>query len=45
MGYRDASLRRSSQVFAALLAVAVGVCVAGMLFLLAAFVDGLIAGA
>jgi hypothetical protein len=40
-----AALQRSVRVLDALLAVAVGVCAAGMLFLLAALVDGLIEGA
>jgi hypothetical protein len=45
MDVGHAAPRRLLQVLDALLAVAVGVCAAGMLFLLAALVDGLIEGA
>jgi hypothetical protein len=39
-----AALRRSLHLVDALLVVVVGACAAGLLFLLAACVDGLIAG-
>jgi hypothetical protein len=45
MDVGHAAPRRLLHVLDALLAVAVGVCAAGMLFLLAALVDGLIEGA
>jgi hypothetical protein len=45
MRHGHAALGRSLPVPDALLAVAIGACAAGILFLLAAFVDGLNAGA
>jgi hypothetical protein len=45
MDVEHAAPRRLLQVLDALLAVAVGACAAGMLFLVAALVDGLTAGA
>jgi hypothetical protein len=45
MDVGHAASRRLLEVLDALLAVALGACAAGMLFLLAALVDGLTAGA